>query len=439
MFLQYYYASNHVAVEDVFALVWQAVTEQCSSKWVSTNRDKKQLALKNLLVNLMACPVMSNEDPPCVVASRSKDHYRTRQYQACHFKYSVYVPLIDVLVTEGWCEEKRGFYDRKTGVRKRTRLYPTERLRQYGELHLQHLWNDNPNLLELRDRHKCPSAYQPDSFTKQLANGLRRYNDFISTIPLSLPMKETRKEERGRAPYSHNSVDLAASDRNCEDFDGRALRLRRIFNGDFQNGGRHYGIYQSLPQKERLRLRLNGLPVVELDFQAMHPTMLYHQAKLRAPDNCYGVFRDERDVGLRPAIKLAFQIMLNAKSPKAMLAALHNKSVKMNGASRPVSDLLAEHEVAAGDLVRAIQQKHEPIADRFFSEAGLTLQFVDSQIMAQILDKCCQANIPALAIHDSIIVPRARERDAKGIMHEAYRGQLGDSIAVTRQESDDVG
>ncbi|WP_157237844.1 hypothetical protein [Desulfobacter curvatus] len=52
----------------------------------------------------------------------------------------------------------------------------------------------------------------------------------------------------------------------------------RVFNNSsFNNGGRFYGAsHLDIPSHMRGFIRINGEPVVELDYDALHVVMLYH-------------------------------------------------------------------------------------------------------------------------------------------------------------------
>ena len=57
--------------------------------------------------------------------------------------------------------------------------------------------------------------------------------------------------------------------------------LRQIFNREsFSMGGRAYGWWQNLPKPWRAKLTINGEEVVELDYSALHPAMLYAERGL---------------------------------------------------------------------------------------------------------------------------------------------------------------
>lgn len=57
-----------------------------------------------------------------------------------------------------------------------------------------------------------------------------------------------------------------------------SLLLQRSFcRGSFDMGGRFYGLIQHLDEDARERLLIDGEPVAELDFSALHTLMLYHE------------------------------------------------------------------------------------------------------------------------------------------------------------------
>ena len=88
-------------------------------------------------------------------------------------------------------------------------------------------------------------------------------------------------------------------------------------NGNFSEGGRFYSGYQNLKKERRKELKLNGFQTCEIDYKALHPTMLYHLEKLDCQNDPY--FKVE---GFdRKEIKILMQILLNAKSKSLTLKA----------------------------------------------------------------------------------------------------------------------
>ncbi len=78
----------------------------------------------------------------------------------------------------------------------------------------------------------------------------------------------------------------------------------RFFSrGKFACHGRAYGWWQSIPGTARASMTINGEPVVEVDYSALHTTILYNVAGVRLNGEPYDVNGFERDhVKLRASI-----------------------------------------------------------------------------------------------------------------------------------------
>ncbi len=191
----------------------------------------------------------------------------------------------------------------------------------------------------------------------------------------------------------------------------------RIFNGNFGNGGRIYGqgaSWQSLPSQDRLGITIDGEPVVELDFATLHPAMLYADVGAPLPVDCY-------DLGPWPRslVKVGLLIALNAKQRnEARLALAHDPELNAHCSGGD------QAKIALADLIlSALEKRHQPIAQSFFSSASLRLMRRDSDMAMRVIAALNSAGIVALAVHDSFLVPASKRDILEGVMlrvaHEA--------------------
>jgi hypothetical protein len=232
------------------------------------------------------------------------------------------------------------------------------------------------------------------------------------------------------------------------DSDGRLLdnsQIVRIFNGSFAYGGRFYRheiltIPNSMlddngqkvrlePSKTRLGVTIDGDDVAEVDFVCLHPTLLYDLCCLERPwlNDLYsylGACADDE----RNALKVAVNVLLNARTKRAAICALE-KELPKYGVS-----------TSASDLVKHIEEKLVDVKSMLCntSSTGLWLQNVESEIMSRVVEMFVQENFPLLPVHDSAIV---REKDVDKLvqmMGECYLSvvegytdrQWADSLSV---------
>ena len=62
------------------------------------------------------------------------------------------------------------------------------------------------------------------------------------------------------------------------------MGMKRKFTETFDFHGRFYAWWQNLPGKERLKLLIDGEPVIEEDYRQIHPTLLYGLRGIRLSD-----------------------------------------------------------------------------------------------------------------------------------------------------------
>lgn len=248
----------------------------------------------------------------------------------------------------------------------------------------------------------------------------------------------------------------------CEiTFDGKPIAdvaYRRIFSGDLESGGRLYtlgGGVQLLPQNIRASsLKIDGEPVVELDYSCIHPNICYQLMYNTDGFSIYDVMgKDfspydadlsflkvdgklkrewEKRTGkthnpVRQLAKLAILIGMNSNDMNSAAWTLGNK-VKLDR-SKPIEDqefyaLVGQTDYSS--VLIAVQQHNDFISDSFFSDAGIMLQSIDSKIMMRIVGAMGAKGHSVLAYHDSCLVKASAEKDLWEAMYSAWEAVLGD-------------
>lgn len=186
--------------------------------------------------------------------------------------------------------------------------------------------------------------------------------------------------------------------------------IYRVFNGDFDHGGRLYGgWWLAIPRQVRANIRINGQPTTEKDYACCHPRLLAAMSGqlLGAGDDVY----DVRGGFLRQHVKVGFNALLNADSFRGAVMAL---AVDLR--ERGIPDAFR----VAGDICAAICDAHPETAEFFGTGVGLRLQRIDSDICMSVLRQLRRKGIPALSVHDSFLVPRQHEAVLADIMDEEF-------------------
>lgn len=220
--------------------------------------------------------------------------------------------------------------------------------------------------------------YEDTEQTRRMRQELRRYNSFMAGVEVI--------DGTGHRHTTH---------------------LVRIFNdGSFDCGGRFYrASYQELSGEERRQLRIDGLATVELDYSALHPTMLFLQGGLSPAGDPYTVPGIDRDV-----MKLAFNVAVNAQSEGAAVGCLTEK--------------LGSHEVAK-QATEALQEHLPQLSGHLFTGAGVKLQRQDSDMAARVMARFLELSKPVLVVHDSFVVQQRDRELLHQTMVEIFQQVLG--------------
>lgn len=258
--------------------------------------------------------------------------------------------------------------------------------------------------------------------TRRMTANLDSINALITRCTVELKLsEEQRRALRGR---------LAAKAKKKGKW-AKALRwvsrpLYRVFNdGTFDHGGRFYGPdYQNIPKEFRPYLTINGHPTVEVDFTAMHPTILYARLGIQLIGDPYTVsFCSDRVL-----VKLTFNALLNAK--RKNIRALDEFDARVVGMSWT-------------EFVERVLEHFSTLKQFVCSGEGVRLQRIDSDIAEEIMLRFVRLGIPILPIHDSFVVQAQHEailvQTMKTVFYERVGYVCSVKIARKRLEQRELG
>lgn len=234
-------------------------------------------------------------------------------------------------------------------------------------------------------------------------------------------------------------------------FEGQRLntQVHRSFSrSSFDKGGRYYssgrGI-QQLNHEDRSNVLIDGEYVIELDFKALHPSILYEKEGISLDENfdvyggeaaayTFGVIPDivlkrrEKDKKYNPVrnfLKKTLLIMINGRSSGQVAGKL--QQLLKEDRQKP------ENEQSFGGLVDAdpyiamdfLKEHNDMISKYFHSDAGIDLQRLDSDIITMVIEYCIQREIPILTVHDSVIVAQSHAGEVLTVMKASYKSVVG--------------
>jgi hypothetical protein len=85
-------------------------------------------------------------------------------------------------------------------------------------------------------------------------------------------------------------------------------------------------------------------------------------------------------------------------------------------------------------LIDEIYSLHDGISNWFCNQAWKDLTHRDSNIMLNILEILVRNEVPALPIHDSVIVPKSRAKEAQHVMQQVYMNHMDNFITAEIQD-----
>ncbi|OWV41799.1 hypothetical protein CDZ95_16930 [Mameliella alba] len=214
-----------------------------------------------------------------------------------------------------------------------------------------------------------------------------------------------------------------------------APQLQRIFNnGDdpafnWDMGGRLYAVgpgnYQSLKLAQRRTITINGEPSCEIDISASHLTLVH------------GLLKEPLDLSCDPYEIQGVPRLLVKKALVTMIGT--GKPLKRwpRGAkSEFTEDTGNKFPTITGKQVSQILLRRFPCLNRM-ADAALDwskLQFIEAEVLLRaMLCLKSQLDVPALPVHDSLIVPVSAAEACEQEIKRAFEGMCGLSPRLKRK------
>lgn len=149
---------------------------------------------------------------------------------------------------------------------------------------------------------------------------------------------------------------------------------------------------------------INGEDVVELDYGQMNPRILYGLCGAEQPEgDAYAI---PGFLHHRSGVK---------KIMNAMLFATQRLSRMPKGVGKVFKKRQGVEEV-----VTAIEVAHPAIKACFFTGIGHEAQFIESQVLVDVLLSLRDLGIHALPVHDSVIVGKSNQDKVKEVMLSCF-------------------
>lgn len=246
--------------------------------------------------------------------------------------------------------------------------------------------------------------YRDSARTQRLRNQIKRLNDWLLKADIDLT------GARSSVQLGKDGEIIAAYRRS----------LRRTFNNKrWQQGGRLAGgFWMTMPRKDRFqRLRLKGEPVADVDYQQLFPRLAYVRAK--APQPTGDLYEIAGGGTGRDGWKLLLNALLFTRGPLKRWP---------RDCSQHFPCMTLRQAVAL------LEEKHRPIAHLFGTGIGFELMFAESEMLIAVVTRLFQSGVPALPLHDAVLVAESDAKAAKAMMEAAFCEGTGERRAFVKVE-----
>jgi hypothetical protein len=190
-------------------------------------------------------------------------------------------------------------------------------------------------------------------------------------------------------------------------------------NDNLKLGGRLFGgFWQPMSKSMRRHIRIDGEPVVEIDYGQVLPRLAYAEKGECVPEDedLYHLPEIDPDGQYRSGIK---------KAVSAMFYGTKRFSIE-------IASMLPEG-MHLSKFRKVLARRHPALASLIQpgSLIGYALLHRESTMMVAILLSCREQGITALPIHDAVIVPQSAQTMVSRIMRQVANDVAGVSIPVT--------
>jgi hypothetical protein len=270
-----------------------------------------------------------------------------------------------------------------------------------------------------RVKHKEPVDYHDTAQTRLYRDAMRRQNAFLKSASID---------------FINDGLEPV-----IDPFD-RTMRRHFVILKDqetrFDQSGRLYGgFWQNLKSARRQHIRIDGEPIVVLDYGSMFTRLAYLEAGATPPEgDLYAIPGCE---GYRSGVKLVMNCFLfdggtRSKWPAELGVGVGNDR---DAESDPEGKAASfEARLPESWTVRkaraAILAVHPALKAAWGRHLGYKLMHMESEIQAAVLEALFAKNIQALGMHDGIFIAASNAEEARVVMIDKAVEIVGGHIPV---------
>lgn len=192
---------------------------------------------------------------------------------------------------------------------------------------------------------------------------------------------------------------------------------------DSSHNGRCYSMangIQGLNRKSRMQVRIDGVETAEVDYNSLHPNMLYALNGIDCGElgmydlgnRWHGGELDE--FNSRKAVKMMLLRLINAKTKANAVHSFKTAWNESHGRDKK------EYIPWLFRLYDEILKYHRAINHEFCSGKGTYLMNLDGRLIREVCHRLAKEHVCALGVHDSVVVRKDCAWRARKIMIEEY-------------------
>ena len=347
------------------------------------------------------------------------------RYNALHLSKKL-IPIITALHAAGLLDLAKGSYagpgaqgNRTTRIRASEALQAMFREAKFVRDDVARFKGEE--IIILRDAKEATRVgkeveYEDTEETNAMRTELQGYNDllafsFIDIATLEKPAIQTDPEVEASRVLIHPDN----------------TRTRRVFSRcDWHMNGRFYGgWWQRVNDDWRSKIFIDDQPTIEVDYKGLHVAMLYAQAGEEMLVDPYDIPRTLFQVYPKKLVrKLVKKLALTAINAKDKSSAY--KAFRQDFPENHVGKTITNEKL--DKLLDAFLTLNPVLSDFLFSDQGIRLMYLDSQITARVHRHFTQKGVPVLSVHDSYIIDHMKVAELRQVMAEASEAVMGRAL-----------
>lgn len=364
--------------------------------------ERKRTCIGNILANLAGMALGPIPDAGRMIAVPTGKTKATR-YDREDYPQRILAETLIALEGEGILERHAYIYKQKATTIAPTKEFST--LLAQRKVHMKDIGRQSGGETIWLNARTGEAVLGNEPPAKTLIN----YADTDESKCLSMEMSKINEMLNGAAiKYAGQSVLPISLVRS---FLLRSPNEQIAFN---LNGRLWKGFWQNVSSNQRHLITIGGEDIVDLDFSAMFPSMIYLMVTGKLPSD------DPYDIpGLevhRAGAKMGLMSLLSRTGPMKNLA--------------PKLKVLLPEGWTARRLNDVMNARHPALSPFFGKDTGVSLMNTESRILMKLLLDLEGRGIPSLPMHDGIIVKFSDKQAAIEAMLRASKAVLGVALPI---------